>query len=286
VISGRIQSITARHRRELVVDLLYGRRAKIPATWLTRAQQKFLARDANSTAHANANAKARDLVDRVARLCDELVPRLIDDFVASAPPTVRADAERIGLHRRGGPTAVCRAIFGNCGSWPASDPARLAEPARAAVHEALRATLTRRLARRPYSADAVARVNGAAGADIVLRPDRNPVDDRDLVDRQTTRATSSDDMVSRYMRLEMSRDLRALLKTLLWVAAGVATVVPLSAVYVVLFLVLRHHAPDLTVEQDMMVAWVALGGGAGLGLIGQTVKTRIGRRRPGGEPLA
>ncbi len=325
LVRGRLRSFTPKYRRTLALDLLLKGRTGIPGRWLTRQQQDFLALEASAVLSAGTREGALQMVEQVVRLCDELVPSLIDDFLREQPADTVDTVERADLRRRGGPPAVCAAIFQACSSWPQAEARHLPAPAREAVRKALHATLERRRSRRqaaavdpgggPVAGVGTERVSltpadqrrlpvdvapltrllqwfstpaDGAGADpgLVLRANRRPADDRDLTDRLTTHATSSDAALRRHVVLETVRDARDMVKAFISAFTAASTAGSLAVLWVALFLALRRFAPELTVEQDMKVVSMAVGFAAGSGIVGQVVKARLRRGKDGGRPPA
>jgi len=303
LVRNSLRSLGTKHRRGLASALLFGR-VHIPVQWLTEGQQVFLALGKSSMLDAETRAAGLELVPLVVQLCDGLIPRLIDDYLRRQALLSALDPGEREHLRRGGPVPVREAIFRACASWPPADPDRLEPAARLAVDQALCDVLARRRARRrPGSAGAASAggpwrtaattkkaVAGDDGPVPVLRQEQGPADDRDLTDRHTTRATSGENVLKRYISYGWHQVLWGLVKASVWTAVSLAGAAVLSVLYTLIFLALRHYAPDLTVKQAMVIAGAAVGtalGGTGLGLAGQALKARRDRRgQPGGEPPA
>jgi hypothetical protein len=318
LVDRRLQGLTPTYRHDLASKLLFSATARIPADWVTNDQQRFLVLRADAVVGPADNAGALQVVDRVRRLCGELVPALIEDFLRTPSSGGADDAEQAYLHGSG--AQVCEALFRTCAEWPDTDPRRLSPEARSAVHHGLHTALAlRRIGRTSRAAAQVAgpptaedcrrwpvnpagrspapdrhrRPGSTSSADEgmgpVLRADRAPTTGLDFEDRQVTRATSSDAMARRYDWLEARRHRRNLQNT----ALAAVVVLALPVVFVALLLGLRRFAPGLGVEQQTRIvvaafeATTGLIAVAGAGLAGRFLWTR--RKRftwPGRHPRA
>lgn len=300
LVQNGLESLTKRYRRELALDVLSGR-VQVPARWLTPEQQAFIALAWDSTPRPKERTGGLEVMKNAVRLCDALIPALIDDYLRRHDDLSLTPSERATLRRGTGPAAVRDAIFRTCTTWPPAELERLKQPVLSAVDQALDEELRRRRMRQRFKPGGTAPTGGntqgaggiahqmAAGAGdgsgLLLRPNQKPADDRDLADRETTRATSSDEILNRYIRYGWHQELRGLVKVFAWAAASVAGAVAVSALYLAIFVALRHLAPELTVREAMIVAGAAIGTsfcGTGIGLAGQVLKARARRGRRGG----
>jgi hypothetical protein len=131
----------AKYRRELAVDLLFGQ-VPIPARWLTEDQMTFVTLREEEVPKTEVCTGGRALVAAVVRLCDQVIPGLIEDYLRRH--AVPARLERDSLRRGSGPAAARGAIFHSCPSWPQANLEGLEQPIRSAVDSALDAALARR----------------------------------------------------------------------------------------------------------------------------------------------
>jgi len=132
LVDSHLRGLTPKYRHDLASKLLFSGTVSIPASWVTKNQRRFLDLRAHEDVDSGANACALQVMDQVKRLCGELVPALIADFLG----TVVADRSERAYVRRCG-RQVCEALFRTCRAWPNAEPRYLSHAARSAVHQAL-----------------------------------------------------------------------------------------------------------------------------------------------------
>jgi hypothetical protein len=257
LIEDGLRALSQKNRRKLARDLLLGGRVTLPEGWLDTRQRAFLALLPHEIPNAATRVAGADLLGRVVHLCDQLIPRLIDDFLARHP--LDPDARR--RLRRRAPLLVRDALLRTSPSWPSAD----VEGFRAAVDEAL----TGRAGQAP----------AAVGHGLLIRPHERPADRNDLREKVITRATSDEALSRRYHRFLWAEEVRHAFR----VAVALVPAGAIAILYLALFEALRHIEPDLPVREAALVSGAAIGaalGGTGLGML----RDRLGRARSGNEP--
>jgi hypothetical protein len=135
IVDDRLTVAIPKYRRVLAANLLDGR-VPLPSAWVSPNQRTFAAMPADQEVGTELARSGRELVAAVVRLCDRVIPALIERYVALHRATL-SRRELESLRRGRGPAAVRDAIFTTCAGWPSEDPDDLCEPARKAVGSAL-----------------------------------------------------------------------------------------------------------------------------------------------------
>jgi hypothetical protein len=118
----------------------------------------------------------------------------------------------------------------------------------------------------------------------VLRPESPPADRLDFEDRHATRATESDDLADRYIKLSKDRRKND------WhhFAMTMIGLVVCMAVFLAGFVVVSRLLPHLStrqVTQVVAIAFVAGGGGVVVRAAGRELTNRFRSRGRGSKPL-
>jgi len=267
LIEDGLRGLTAEDRRDAARDLLLGV-GVLPDRWMTAEQRAFLALGPRRVPKSAIRHAGADLVARTVSLCDRLIPRLVDDYLdhRDLDPAARAGLRRVA------PAVVGRTLFVRCRSWPAADIAGVEFDIRLAVYTALDEERARQMPD-----------HGEGG--LVVRPDQRPADRLDWNEKLTTRATSTESMLVRHNRFLWGQEARGAFR----VATALVATAAMAVLYVLLFCFLSYLEPTLTAREALTVVSSAVGaalGGTGLGLLGQVIRSRFGRRRPGDDPPA
>ncbi|WP_305782380.1 hypothetical protein [Symbioplanes lichenis] len=224
-------------------------RVPIPREWLKPGLKDFIDLDDSAVLDEDAAPVARAYVHAVAQF-SELIFRLIDAFLAEHGAFYGLTGKERHSLRRNGAAVVRDTIYRHGALWPAADPARLGPSVRAAVEQALHERLRHR-----------------------APPERPAV-------------PPPEPPASRVAPHAWEHEVRLLVKAVVWTGAGLANAAAVSVLYLMLFLMLRRYAPDLTVAQDLLVAGVAIVaslGGLAIGWLFQMLRARRYRGRLAGE---
>lgn len=264
LIKRALRPVRTKAQRERIREFL----AIVPTQWLTPTELTFTAHDDTDELDVEMRAAGIEIMNRIVILCDDLIPSLVDDFLARHGYDL-GSADHDEFRRRTGPVVVGDVLTRMYASWPPTAPELIDRATCLAVDRAL--------------GDLLNSLRAQPAAGVLLRPDRTPVDDRDQADRHLTRATSDDATHRRYITYEQHRENLFLTRIAVRTATGLIVAVILSVLYVGLVLGLRRFAPDLTVEEDIMIVGAALGA-SGIGLAGQVLKNRFGGSRRSADP--